>query len=337
MHLTIRADGGPGIGYGHLIRSNALTEEFLSLDHRVTIATTTPQTARSIFPETVEITELPSRGDPEPFVDWLTANSPDAVFTDSYPVDTDYQRAIRNQVPLAVLQDDDRHAVCADLFVNGNLYAADLDYEFVGDKPELCLGTDYVLLRREIREQADDEPPWREQPERVVVMMGGSDIANLMPTVVRAFDGFDIHVDAIVGPGFSDTQEHSIRTAAEEVSAEVSVARDPTDLVDRMFQADFAVSTASSTTYELLALGTPIISIPVADNQVPIARSLRERDAADVLERGANREEFRNLVQTYVSTPELRRTYRNLGQQLVDCRGTERICAEILSIAESKT
>lgn len=337
MHAVVRVDGGPEIGYGHLIRSNALTEKFLNRDHRVTIATTTPQTARSIFSETVEMTELPSRGDPEPFVEWLNANFPDAVFSDSYPVDTDYQRAIRDQVPLAVLQDDDRHAVCADLFVNGNLYAANLDYDFVGDEPELCLGTDYVLLRREIRERADDEPPWREQPERVVVMMGGSDIANLMPTVVRAFDGFDIHVDAIVGPGFSDTQEHSIRTAAEEVSAEVSVARDPNDLVDRMFQADFAVSTASSTTYELLALGTPIISVPVADNQEPIARSLRERDAADVLERGANREEFRNSVQTYVSTPEPRRAYRNLGQQLVDCRGTERICSEILSIAESKT
>jgi spore coat polysaccharide biosynthesis predicted glycosyltransferase SpsG len=167
-------------------------------------------------------------------------------------------------------------------------------------------------------------------------MMGGSDIANLTPTVVRAFDGFDIHVDTIVGPGFSDTQEQSIRAAAEEVSAEFSVARDPSDLVERMFQADFAVSTSSSTTYELLALGTPIISVPVADNQEPIARSLRKRDAAGVLEQGVDREEFKNSIQTYVSSPELRRTYRNLGQQLVDGRGTERICGEILSIAENK-
>lgn len=337
MHAVVRVDGGPQIGYGHLIRSNALTEEFLSRDHRVAIATTTPQTAQSIFPETVEITELPSRGDPEPFVDWVTANSPDAVFTDSYPVDTDYQRAIRNQVPLAVLQDDDRHAVCADLFINGNLYAPDLEYEFVGNDPELCLEPDYVLLRREIRERASDEPPWREQPERAIVMMGGSDIANLTPTAVRAFDGFDIHVDTIVGPGFSDAQEQSIRAAAEEVSAEISVARDPNDLVERMFQADFAVSTSSSTTYELLALGTPIISVPVADNQEPIARSLRERDAASVLEQGVDKKEFRNSIQTYVSTPKLRRAYRNLGQQLVDGHGTERICGEILSIAEDKT
>jgi spore coat polysaccharide biosynthesis predicted glycosyltransferase SpsG len=97
------------------------------------------------------------------------------------------------------------------------------------------------------------------------------------------------------------------------------------------------VSTSSSTTYELLALGTPIISVPVADNQEPIARSLRERDAASVLEQGVEKKEFKNSIQTYVSTPKLRRAYRNLGQQLVDGHGTERICGEILSIAENKT
>ena len=52
-------------------------------------------------------------------------------------------------------------------------------------------------------------------------------------------------------------------------SSDVHVVRDPPDLPERMFQADFAVTTASTTTYELLALGTPIISIPVADNQEP--------------------------------------------------------------------
>ncbi len=334
MHVAIRADGGRELGYGHLIRSGALADELISRGYTVTAATATPQPGEHTFPDEVTITELPARSDPEPFMQWLDTATPDAVFTDAYPIDTTYQQAVRDRVPLAVLQDDDRHAVCADLFINGNLYAPDLDYEFVGDEPKTCIGTDYVLLRSEIRDRAEDEPPWREQPERALVTMGGSDIANLMPTAVRAFDGFDIHVDAIVGPGFSDTQERSIRAAAEEISAEVSVARDPDDLVERMFQADFAVSTSSSTTYELLALGTPIISIPVAENQEPIARSLRECDAAYVLERGADTGDFRESIQTQVSNPDQRRAYRNLGWQLVDGRGAERVCAEILSMAE---
>jgi UDP-2,4-diacetamido-2,4,6-trideoxy-beta-L-altropyranose hydrolase len=337
MHLVVRADGGPEIGYGHLIRSNALIEEFLTLNHEVTVATTTPQPALSVYPRAVEIAELPSRGDPEPFVDWLKANQSDAVFTDSYPIDTEYQRTVRDRVPLAVLQDDDRHAVCADLFVNGNLYAPVLDYKFVGYEPRTCLGVDYVLLRSEIRERSEDDPPWREQPERALVMMGGSDIANLMPTALHAFDGFDIHVDAIIGPGFSDAQERSIRATVEGISADVSVARNPDDLVERMFQADFAVSTSSSTTYELLALGTPIVSVPVADNQVPIARSLREHDAACVLECGANREAFRRAIEAYVSSTELRRKRREVGRRLVDGQGVERVYTELLSAIENNS
>lgn len=335
MYLTIRADGGSEIGYGHLIRSNALAEEVLSRGHEVAVATTTSRSARSVFPDAVEITELPSRADPGPFVDWLDANQPDAVFTDSYPIDTKYQRVVREQVPLAVLQDDDRHAVCADLFVNGNLYATNLEYEYIGEKPKTCLGADYVFLRSEIRDRARDGPPWRDQPERAIVMMGGSDIAQLTPMVVRSFDGFDIHVDAIVGPGFSKDQERSIRAAAEEASADIFVVRDPDNLVERMFQADFAVSTSSSTTYELLALGTPIISIPVAENQKLIAQSLRERDAAYVLDREATTAEFTRAIEEYTSNPELRRSRRDIGRSLVDGRGVEQICTELISMCKN--
>jgi UDP-2,4-diacetamido-2,4,6-trideoxy-beta-L-altropyranose hydrolase len=332
MHLAIRADGGPEIGYGHLIRSNSIAEELITRDHEVTAATTTPGPVRSIFPDTIEIIGLPSRGDPEPFIDWLDANAPDTVFTDSYPVDTEYQRTVRNRVPLAVLQDNDRHVVCADLFVNGNLYAPDLNYEFIGQEPETCLGTDYVLLRSEIRNYAAGDPPWRDQPERALVTMGGSDIANLTPTVVRAFDGLDIHVDAIVGPGCPDSQERDIREAARASSSEVHVHRDPDDLAERMFRADFAVSTASSTTYELLALETPIVSIPVADNQEPIASALRDREAATVLTQESEEDEFRKAITEYMRNSELRHRRRLYGREVIDGRGTKRVADAIAKV-----
>jgi len=332
MHIAIRADGSPDIGYGHLSRSCALAQELLTRGHIVTVATTTPQPAQEVFPDDTQTIELLSRSNPEPFIDWLATTTPNAVFTDAYPVDTDYQRAIRERVPLAVLQDDDRHAVCADLFTNGNLYAPDLAYEFVGEPPEQYLGTDYVLLRQEIREAATDEPLWRKEPERAIIMMGGSDIADLTPTVVRAFDGCELRVDAIVGPGCSVEQEEAIRDAADACTADVHVDRDPDDLVDRMAQADFAVSTASSTTYELLALGTPIISIPVVDNQEPIAAALRARDAATVLNRGDGAEAFRSAIREYIQETELRRQRQMSGRKLVDGKGTQRVAKYITTI-----
>lgn len=337
MHVTIRVDGGPEIGYGHLIRSNALITEIITRGHEVSIATTTPHPTRSVIPQAVEITELPTRGDPAPFVDWLDANHPDVVFTDSYSVDSEYQRAIRDRVPLAVLQDDNRNAVCADLFINGNLYASKLDYEFLGNEPNMCLGTDYVLLRREIRKRAKDDPPWRERPKRALVTMGGSDIANLTPTVLRSFNGFDIHVDAIVGPGFFEAQEHAVRAVADEIFPDVEVVRDPDDLVDRLFQADFAVTTSSTTTYELLALGTPFISVPVAENQELIAEALDVRDVAHVLKHRSHGEDFRQAIETHLFNPEIRRKRCKLGRQLVDGQGVERVYAKLISLADDES
>jgi len=335
MHIAIRSDGGPTIGYGHLIRSSAFIEEVLTHDHTVTAVTATPDTANTVFPPEISIADLPSRASPEPFVDWIETENPDVVFTDAYPVDTAYQRVVRDRAPLAVLQDDARHAVCADLFVNGNLYGPDLDYEFVGEPPECCLGTDYVCLRSEIRARITEEPPWREQPKRAIIMMGGSDIAELTPTVVRAFDGVDLRVDAIVGPGCSADQQRAVHNAAAESSADVRIARDPDDLVERMQQADFGVSTASSATYELFALGTPLITIPVVDNQEPIAAALRDRDVATVLRRDADRTELDGAITTYLTDAELRRRRRNQGRELVDGNGVRRVVAEVLSIGES--
>ena len=330
MHLTIRADGGSQIGYGHLVRTAAIAREFLDEDHKVTYATTTPETAKEVCPEEIEVTTLRSRSDPHPFLEWIRDNHPDAALIDAYPADTEYQQRINERVPLAVYTDDARHTICADVLINGNLYAPNLAYDFVGDAPKQLLGPDFVPLRNEIQLFADQDPPWRDPPRRALITMGGSDIENRTPTVISSFDGFDLHVDAIVGPGFSEQQEHAVRVAAENATPHVSVTRDPDDLVKRMRQSDIAVSTASSTTYELLALGTPIVCQSVAENQELIAEALRERDVASVVNESAGTSGFRRAIEQYIVDTTLRTTRSESGRELVDARGTERIYDEIV-------
>jgi pseudaminic acid biosynthesis-associated protein PseG len=337
MHLTIRADGGAEIGYGHLVRTAAIAREFLDEDHTVTYATTTPETAEEVCPEEAEVTPLDSRSNPSAFLEWIQANQPDAVLIDAYPADTEYQQRIREHVPLAVYIDDARYPTCADVLINGNLYASDLAYDFVGNLPKQLLGPDFVPLREEVRLLADQDPLWRDSPHRALITMGGSDIQNRTPTVIRSFEEFNLHVDAIVGPGFSEQQERAVRAAAEAVTPDVSVSRDPENLVERMFQTDIAVSTASSTTYELLAVGTPIVCQPVAENQQMIAETLKNRDMASVVNAGEENPGFRRSIDRYISDTSLRKRYSEAGRKLVDGHGTERIYAEVISMAQDRT
>lgn len=336
MHLTIRADGGSEMGYGHLVRTGAIAREFLDEDHKVTYATTTPETAKKVCPERIEVTTLCSRSDPNPFLEWIRDNRPDAALIDAYPADTEYQQRINERVPLAVYTDDARHTICADVLINGNLYAPNLAYDFVGDAPKQLLGPDFVPLRNEIRLLADQEPPWRDPPRRALITMGGSDIETRTPTVIRSFDGFDLHVDAIVGPGFSEQQEHEVRLAAENAVSDVSVARNPDDLAERMFRADIAVSTASSTTYELLALGTPIVCQPIVENQESIATALANRDLATVVRNESEKSTFEQAIEQSVLNISLLKTRRNLGRELIDGCGVMRIYNKLLSIGKER-
>lgn len=323
----IRADGGPKIGYGHLVRTGALASELLVSGDGVTYATTTPESVEKVCPDACSVVTLETRRDAEDFLSALDRD-PDATVIDSYVADATYQRAVREVSPLIVLSDTER-TVCADILVNGNLYASELSYETVGDDPELCLGTDYVLLRDRITTLAASEPPWREQVERAIVVMGGSDSARMTPTVVRAFDGTRVSVDAVVGPGCTESQHREVEAAADDVDAPVTIHRDPPDIPRLLFEADLGVSTASTTTYELLALGTPIVSLPVVENQERIASVLDERDLATVLSRTQTTEKISGAIAEYVSDSSLRRTRRDNGRALVDGRGSRRVANRI--------
>jgi UDP-2,4-diacetamido-2,4,6-trideoxy-beta-L-altropyranose hydrolase len=327
MHLVIRADGGPDIGYGHLVRSGALAEVALDRGDRVTYLTTTPESVRDVCPAGVEVAPLPS----DPAVDEIRGIieelAPDAMVADSYAFDERRQQIVSEVVsPLAVILDDTRFTLNCDLLINGNVHASSLQYEWAGSEPEWCLGTEYLLLRPEFATLHDRDPPWRDPPKRAIVLMGGSDIRNATPTVLRAFDGTAVEITTIVGPGYKN--QDGIRTTAASVDADISVVVEPEDLPERMFDADFAVSATGSTIYELLTTGTPTIGVPQAANQEPIATALADRDAIDVCSETTVVSLSRH-VEALMRDESRRQSLRETGRELVDARGQQRLYRRI--------
>jgi spore coat polysaccharide biosynthesis predicted glycosyltransferase SpsG len=158
--------------------------------------------------------------------------------------------------------------------------------------------------------------------------MGGSDIRGTTPGVLSAFESTDLTVDVIIGPGFDEENEREIERVSQESEADLRLLRDPPDLVDRMFQADLAVSATGTTSYELLALGTPTIGIPQADNQKPIAEALSDRGAMVHLP-STQIGKLREMIDS-LRTKEQRQSLRETGRELIDGNGTERIYQTLL-------
>lgn len=321
MHLIIRADGGSSIGYGHLIRTGALADRVLEADGQVTFVTRTPKATQEVCPSNVDIVTLESERDHPDFLDWLADNHLDMVLVDSYEIDTGQQQDIYDKVPrLALILDDSRFTIRADVFINGNVHASELEYDWIGTKPEWCLGTDYLLLRKSIRKLNREKPRFHERAERAIVLMGGSDIRATTSTVVRSFEDTDLRVEVIIGPGFQN--QASIEQAVSETEADMEILEHPSDLPKRMFRADLAVSACGSTIYELLALGTPTIGIPQAANQEPIAKALADKEVIVPLN---NIDRLSGKIDMLAQDDDLRRSLCQRGQSLVDGQGVHRV------------
>jgi spore coat polysaccharide biosynthesis predicted glycosyltransferase SpsG len=205
VNLGIEPDGGPEIGLGHLVRTGALASECLRHGHDVTYLTRTPATVDAVCPA-VDTEGFSPGTTLSRSLKWLDAHQVDVVLTDSYDADLSVQEAIHDRVPvLAVVVDDNRHAIRADLVVNGNVYAPNFDYQWLGTEPGWCLGTDFLLFRDKVRAKAREPASFRQTPPCVILTMGGSDVGNTTPVAMSAFDGLDVVVDVIVGPGASIT------------------------------------------------------------------------------------------------------------------------------------
>jgi hypothetical protein len=69
VNVVIRADGGPDIGYGHLVRTGALARALVDRGHEVAYATTTPDRVADVCPKACRTIPLPRGSDPGVFWD----------------------------------------------------------------------------------------------------------------------------------------------------------------------------------------------------------------------------------------------------------------------------
>ena len=344
MRVAVRVDGGTRIGMGHLIRQRTLAATLVDRGHEVTVVSATPERARDIFEPLVTV-ESTERG-PTATVGALERTDHDVTVLD-LPVesadpdadllDLSLQRALDAlETALAVVTDGVEQTVACDLVVNGHVYADRDGYSYRGTEPTWCLGTDYLLMDRAMRNVAadlDSDFDPSSTPERALVTMGGSDAADATPTVMGAFDGLDVWTDVVVGPGFSEANVAAIEAAAGSIESRFEVVTDPPDFATRLARADLAVSALGLTAYELLAVGTPFVGVTIAPDQRLKADALAARDAALVLDGDWAGTDVRAAVETLVSNPDRRRELARRGRSLVDTDGVERVADALEALA----
>lgn len=280
--LIIRADASTEIGTGHLMRCLALAQAWKAQGGKAIFITACESDVlrQRIWDEGFEIATL-EHPSPHPD-DWqrtseILANYPGAwVVLDGYHFDEEYQLKIKQAGHRLLVIDDMAHLkhYYADIVLNQNIHAEELRYS-CEPYTRLLLGTRYVLLRSEFLAWRGWKREIPEVARKVLVTLGGSDPNNVTLKVIKALQRVDLDgLEATVVVGASNPHYQELVQTARESKLKMQIVRNSTNMPELMAWADVAISGGGTTSWELLFMGVPTITLELAKNQQSIAANL---------------------------------------------------------------
>ena len=126
------------------------------------------------------------------------------------------------------------------------------------------LGTEFIALRKAFWEV--DEKDVAMEVGTIMLTMGGSDIRNMTPRILKRLRNEfpQVNIDVIIGKGFSSIGQ--IESLADDKINLIHFP-DAEKMKQVMNDSDVAISAGGQTLYELARMGVPTIAVSIIDNQ----------------------------------------------------------------------
>ncbi len=338
--LVLRADGGPRIGAGHVMRCLALAQAWQDTGGQAVfvMAEPTPTLEARVQAEGMQVIRISatpgSHDDACQTVRLARHLDASWVVVDSYQWDTVSQRIVKD-AGLRLLVMDDMGQVGryeADLILNQNLHAHEGLYANRPSTCELLLGGEYVLLRREFLQWQE----WRREIPSVgrnlLIMLGGSDPENLTLRLIEAFHTMEIEkIQVVVVIGGMNPYYSQLQEVIRSCRVPIRLEREVTRMAELMAWADVAISSGGTTVWECAFMGLPTIVGVIAEVEDYLVSGLRRHGL--FLHLGWFREtpveQLMNLL-TVLTNDQLQRQHMSeLGRRLINGQGCQRVLGRI--------
>lgn len=340
--LFIRADADSRIGTGHVMRCIALAQACRKKGMRVVfVGRVESETIRNrLSKEGFELVPVanshPDAADLELLLQLLGQEEKRNTWTvlDGYHFGPDYQRAVHEAGGKLLVIDDYAHhkAYYADILVNQNIDASQLQYDIVVPGAICLRGPRYALLRQEFLSSSKRERHFPVRAINILITLGGADPDNVTGMVLKAIREIgvkDLEIRVIVGPA-----NPNMAGIEKELSGSPFWWRIMTtaeDMPSMMAWADLAISAGGSTCWELAFMGVPAAVIILAENQAANASGLQEEGVAVNFGwfHGIQGETLADSLVALIGNRESRRNMSVKGRQLVDGRGARRVAERL--------
>lgn len=341
--LVIRADASTQIGTGHVMRCLALAQAWYDRGGQAIfiMATEAPALAARLKSEGIEVLHLAVQ---QGSVDDAVQTSKIAqqmntswVIVDGYHFGSDYQRIIKDSGKRLLFIDDNRHAdhYYADIVLNQNLHADENLYVNREPYTKLLLGTRYVLLRREFLKKQGWKRKIGEVARKILATLGGGDSDNVTLKVIHALQQVRVDsLEVVVVIGGSNPHLEELQSSIHNSPLTIRLEHNVTSMSELMAWADVAISSASTTAWELAFMGLPILALVLADNQRPIAELLSIRKVAVNLgwHKNISVSKITQALTELLLMVEKRSEMSSRGQRLVDGHGVSRVAEQIIKM-----
>jgi UDP-2,4-diacetamido-2,4,6-trideoxy-beta-L-altropyranose hydrolase len=279
---VLRADASDLIGVGHVMRSLALGEALLDVGFDVMLATVGLPAGMREEAHKCGITVVDLQCEPFGAADALATLSLNGavLVIDGYKFEREFFEILENQAThFAVIDDNvETKALAPSVVINQNPHATPEMYVHLLGTPQLLLGLQYALLRREVREATKQSinPVAR----KVFVAMGGSDFLQLTSPIVNGLKDLDIEICVAIGP--TNGQRQQIEETVKSIPRARVIAQ--VDYITELASSSLAILAAGSSLWEAAALGVPSIGLIVADNQSGAAQAFLNNGLMDLFD-----------------------------------------------------
>ena len=341
LRVVIRADAGPHIGAGHLMRCLALAQALQDRGGRARFVMSVSAEALEgrIEGEGLLASRLgcptASEEDLKRTIALAQEDAADWVILDGYRFGADFQEGIRAAGLRLMVIDDFGQAgrYAARVIVDQNLTAREESYRRRDTGAQLLLGLNYALLRREFRSWVGWTRDTPTVARRVLVTLGGATPDEGILRCLEAIEHIpDVHLSARIvrGPLSSDAGA-LLQQRLEQASPRCQILHSVSNMAELMTWADLAITAGGSTCWELACLGLPALILTYSRDQELVAEAMQAAGAAVWMGSGVSirAEQLRGAIEEIVPDDVRRRQMSQAGRRLVDGRGAERVLSAL--------
>ncbi|MFX3636805.1 MAG: UDP-2,4-diacetamido-2,4,6-trideoxy-beta-L-altropyranose hydrolase [Candidatus Pristimantibacillus sp.] len=346
MNIYFRLDASNEIGTGHLIRCLTLAEELIASGANITfICKEIPDAmVPLVYDKKVAIVRLATENresEPTEIISLLEGQekSVDWFIVDHYEWNQSLEVQLRPHVQRIGVIDDlaNRNHDC-DLLLDQNLSAMDNCERYrviLPNEAILLLGLEYALLRRDFSIIRRENKRYEHTISRVLICFGGSDPTGETIKALAAINDplfSNIEFDCIVGRANNNLDSiEQLCTQMKNISLHIQTDQ----MAALMYQADLAICSLGTITWERYCLGLPAITISVADNQLLNAASIQKLEIDEYLgpAQSVSSSLLREAISNQIKYADQLPVKREKAMKYVDGDGVRRVANALLSMS----